>query len=61
MRLKNIKNFRDILLTANKVFYQLMMKNRTTFIMEKDWDNLIILDGCRYDAFKKINSIPGIN
>jgi hypothetical protein len=24
-------------------------------IISKDWDNLIILDGCRYDVFAKIN------
>lgn len=28
-------------------------------IMDEDWDNLIILDACRYDAFKEVNSIPG--
>lgn len=27
--------------------------------MEQDWDNLIILDACRYDVFKSINDIPG--
>lgn len=27
--------------------------------MEKDWDNLIILDGCRYDMFEKKNKISG--
>ncbi|WP_254840505.1 hypothetical protein [Natronomonas marina] len=26
-------------------------------IIEEDWDNLIILDACRYDKFKKINDI----
>jgi hypothetical protein len=28
-------------------------------IFEQDWDNLIILDGCRFDTFEKINDIPG--
>lgn len=28
-------------------------------VMEHDWDNLIILDACRYDFFKKINWIEG--
>ena len=27
--------------------------------MEEDWDNLIILDACRYDLFKKYNDLPG--
>ena len=28
-------------------------------IIEKDWDNLIILDACRYDYFKKYTSFEG--
>jgi hypothetical protein len=28
-------------------------------IFDEDWDNLIILDACRYDMFKKYNHIPG--
>lgn len=31
----------------------------TTDIMKEDWDNLILLDACRLDAFKKVNSIEG--
>ena len=27
--------------------------------MEEDWDNLIILDACRYDMFKVVNDIKG--
>jgi hypothetical protein len=30
-----------------------------TRIMEEDWDNLIILDACRYDVFREVNSVPG--
>jgi hypothetical protein len=28
-------------------------------IIEEDWDNLLILDACRYDMFKKLNTIDG--
>jgi len=28
-------------------------------IMEKDWDNLLILDACRFDMFKEVNTISG--
>ena len=28
-------------------------------IAEKSWDNLIILDACRFDAFALVNRIPG--
>lgn len=30
-----------------------------TNVFDKDWDNLIILDACRYDAFKEVNHLPG--
>jgi len=32
---------------------------KKTNVLYEDWDNLIVLDACRYDAFKKINDIPG--
>jgi len=28
-------------------------------IFNKDWDNLIILDACRYDMFQQVSSLPG--
>lgn len=31
----------------------------TDEVMEDDWDNLIILDACRYDAFSEINYLDG--
>jgi len=31
----------------------------TDVFADEDWDNLIILDACRYDAFKEQVSIPG--
>lgn len=30
-----------------------------TDIMAEDWDNLLILDGCRYDVFEEHNTING--
>lgn len=28
-------------------------------VMEEEWDNLVVLDACRYDDFKDLNDIPG--
>lgn len=45
-----------------KAFLHLIMKhkNHEGFdVVEEDWDNLIVLDSCRYDAFEKVNHIPG--
>lgn len=30
-----------------------------TLVMEEDWDNLLILDACRYDTFSEHNDIAG--
>lgn len=28
-------------------------------VMDEDWDNLLILDACRYDMFERVNELPG--
>lgn len=28
-------------------------------VMAPDWDNLLILDGCRYDPFESVHTLPG--
>lgn len=28
-------------------------------VLKKEWDNLVILDACRYDVFQEINTLPG--
>jgi len=33
-------------------------EQKTVDIIDKDWDNLIILDGCRFDIFEQHNSFP---
>lgn len=33
--------------------------NRGEFVLDRDWDNLIILDACRYDLFVECNTIEG--
>jgi len=35
--------------------------NKTgTTILDEDWDNLIILDACRYDSFSEYNTLKGM-
>ena len=33
--------------------------DRGIAVMEEDWDNLIVLDACRYDLFETVNPLPG--
>lgn len=28
-------------------------------VIQRDWDNLILLDACRFDYFQEVNTIPG--
>lgn len=30
-----------------------------TAVMDEEWDNLVILDGCRYDTFASLHELPG--
>lgn len=51
-------------LYRDKVFIKFLKltsanKNRGIYVVDEKWDNLIILDDCRYDIFKEINTIPG--
>ena len=38
-------------------YYAKIKSNRGIFVMAEDWDNLIILDACRYDTFKEVTGI----
>jgi hypothetical protein len=41
-----------------KVLYK-MIRGNGVDVIDRDWDNLIILDACRFDYFQKQNQIPG--
>ena len=41
-----------------KMFYQLL-PHKGVKVVEEDWDYLIVLTACRYDAFKLLNDLPG--
>ncbi|MCJ7506466.1 hypothetical protein MUP05_08380 [Candidatus Bathyarchaeota archaeon] len=34
-------------------------KRKGIYVIDEPWDSLIILDACRYDAFKELNTIDG--
>lgn len=49
----------ELFVVANRLYEKHLLNHSGENFMENDWDNLIILDACRYDAFKQINTIPG--
>lgn len=48
-----LRHFREYLYGWN-------VKRKATPVMEEDWDTLIILDSCRYDAFEQHCDLEGV-
>lgn len=42
--------------SIGRIHYNRQYKNREVDIMEKDWDNLLLLDACRYDILNSISN-----
>lgn len=38
----------------SRSFYTAFRKNSGIYVLDEDWDNLIILDACRFDLFKEV-------
>lgn len=53
------KTLRDYALGANGRWYRFFRASRTAAVMDEDWDNLLILDACRFDMFENRNILPG--
>jgi len=45
--------------SQQRLVRRLARDNDGVDVMAADWDNLIILDACRYDSFEKLNTISG--
>lgn len=55
------KSFPDLFKprTAALELLKIVNKRRAITIMEEDWDNLLILDACRFDLFRDTHTLPG--
>lgn len=58
-RLLLVKALRLVNQAYHRRFYTRSHNPDGVGIFEKDWDNLIILDACRYDAFEDMSDLPG--
>lgn len=60
---RGLRNPRLGISEVNKLLTRLVSGERYNTdgvdVFEEDWDNLIILDACRYDEFDRLNSLPG--
>ncbi|WP_275883016.1 sulfatase-like hydrolase/transferase [Halorhabdus sp. BNX81] len=54
-----IRNPKRAFLELNKIYYTKVHGWEGIDIVEEDWDNLIVLDACRYDSFRELNTISG--
>jgi len=43
----------------DRVIGRILSGNDGVKVMKEDWNNLIILDGCRYDIFNELNTLKG--
>lgn len=46
--------------TANQAYYRRFSRHSGFSVMDEKWDNLFLLDGCRYDLFKQTNTLEGV-
>lgn len=62
--IKILHNWKNLITLRNMVLYKLtsilQKKNNGFYILNESWDNLIILDACRYDVFKEEYDKGGI-
>ncbi|MFX0001880.1 MAG: hypothetical protein ACFFAA_03030 [Promethearchaeota archaeon] len=56
--IKTIKSIKNPMIFRKYILYKLISllyrNNNGIYILDEEWDNLIILDACRYDFFEKI-------
>lgn len=43
----------------NRVYHRFAYPNDGIYVVDESWDNLLILDGCRYDLFEETNRFEG--
>ncbi len=60
MVVENIRKKRFNIFYKAGLYVLFQLKNHEGFgVVEQDWDNMIVLDSCRYDVFEEVNMIPG--
>lgn len=57
--LRGLRDPRRAFIELNRLYHEHVAGIERIGVMDRDWDTLIILDGCRYDLFKEVNDISG--
>jgi len=56
---RGVLNLRDGLRELHHLYHRRLLGKVGVDIMAADWDNLILLDACRYDMFSAVNTTNG--
>lgn len=56
-RIKGV--FHQVGMEANQLYYRHATTHQGVDVMAEDWDNLLLLDGCRYDVFAEVCHLDG--
>ena len=43
----------------NRAYHRVVLSNTGLYVMDESWENLVILDGCRYDLFEETHGLDG--
>lgn len=57
--LEAVRKPQKAVLELNRIYNRTIRGRTGIKLMDEDWDNLLILDACRYDLFEQLNSIDG--
>jgi hypothetical protein len=51
--------FEKQLIGLNRAIYTRFQPNTGSYVVDEDWDTLVILDACRFDMFQQYNELDG--
>lgn len=57
---KGLANPQRGLLALNTIYNRRIRGREGVSIMDRDWDNILILDACRFDLFSECNNFSGV-
>lgn len=49
----------EVFLSMTRKYFEIFRSPTSDPLPEADWDNLLVLDACRYDMFERLHDLPG--
>jgi len=57
--LSGVREPQKIVLELNRLYHRELLGQTGIRMMDEDWDNLLVLDACRYDLFEQVSTLDG--